>query len=66
MNTRNLIKSVDLCDRCKFTHEPYCAVKSGGECTDCTNITEDAHCQCDTVAMNTPCQFFDEFESANK
>lgn len=57
---KNVIKSKDLCDRCKFTYEPYCNAMNGGKCNDCENLSEDGMCLCTTIRKNTPCPYFRE------
>lgn len=59
---RNLVKSKDLCEKCKFTHRPHCKAMNGGRCDDCENLNEENVCLCTTIRINTPCPYFDEMD----
>lgn len=59
---RNLVKSKDLCEKCKFTHRPHCKAMNGGRCDDCENLNEENVCLCTTIRRNTPCPYFDEMD----
>lgn len=60
MDSRNTVKSKDLCDQCKYTYEEGCRAQRDGTCAGCDH-TEGDKCLCDTIRRNTPCPYFDEY-----
>ena len=64
MLNRNIVKSKDLCDQCKYTYEISCIALKGGSCSDCGHADENHKCLCDTIPRNTPCPYFEEYNNS--
>lgn len=56
MEKEQVIKTEDLCERCRFAFAEWCR---GRRCYEC-NMDGDGVCLCTTIARNTPCPYFAE------
>ena len=57
MEKEQVIKTEDLCARCRFSFEEWCRYR--GDCRGCENYCA-LDCRCLRVKKNTPCPYFDE------
>ena len=64
MEKEQVIKTADLCYRCKYSALDWCP---GKDCLKCESYIEvgggRCKCRCLTIKHNTPCPYFDEKEA---